>query len=87
MIEYFKEHDLRKIAKKIALEEGRKSIHYEAIGSRIKLGMKKLEKVKEDATEIDKSLDLYLKVFRILNKHNSLYNTQSKKKVNLEIRG
>jgi hypothetical protein len=88
MIEYFKEHDLRKIAKKIAFEEGRKSIHYEAIGSRIKLGMRKLEKLKEDLTvQSDKSLDLYLKVFRILNKHNSLYSTQSKKKVSLELKG
>lgn len=85
MIEYFKEHDLRKIALKIAELENRSSIHYEAIGSRIKLGMKKLEKVQEEAH--DKHLDLYLKVFKILNQHNSLYNTQSKKKVNFELKG
>jgi hypothetical protein len=87
MLEYFKEHDLRKIAVKIAKMENRKDIHYEAIGSRIKLGMKKLEKVKEDETDHDKHLDLYLRVFKILNQHNSLYTTQSKKKVSFELKG
>lgn len=83
MIEYFKDHDLRKIAKTIRKIEGKnRPIPYEAIGSRIKLGMKKLKWMVE-AVEVENPVkvraELYFKVFSILKKHNSLYHSQSKK--------
>ena len=87
MMEYFKGHDLRKIAKKISVDENRKrQIHYEAIGSRIKLGLKKLTSLKNDKNEeIKKHAQLYFEVFSALKRHNSLHHTQSKKKIDKEI--
>lgn len=90
MIEYFKEHDLRKIAKTISELEGRKKqINYEAIGSRIKLGLRKL-KVLREATqeqEVKDKANLYFEIFSILKRNNSLHHTQSKKRVKKEICG
>ena len=87
MVEYFKEHDLRKIVKKISkMENRKKEIHYEAIGSRIKLGIKRLEALKNsDDSTIREKADLYFQVFNILKKYNSLHHTQGKKKINTEI--
>jgi hypothetical protein len=86
MMEYFKEHDLRKIAKKIGKSEGKEGLLYESIGSRIKLGLKKLAFYKK-STDLQLSKDsiLYHKVFSLLKKYNSLYHTQSKKKVCKEL--
>jgi len=88
MIEYFKEHDLRKIVEKISKLENRKKLtSYEAIGSRIKLGLKRLKLLKEsDDEEVRNSADLYFRIFTILKKHNSLYHTQSKKQISKEIK-
>ena len=88
MIEYFKVHDLRKIAKTICKMEGKKNIFYEAIGSRIKLGLKRLKMLK-DSTDpsVAKKAELYHKVFSYLKKYNSLYHTQSKKRGQTEIVG
>jgi len=90
MVEYFKEHDLRKISKIIAKLEGKnKKIHYEAIGSRIKLGMKKLNALIENESieiKIREKAKLYYKIFYYLKKHNSLHHTQSKKMISREIK-
>lgn len=87
MIEYFKEHDLRKIVSKISkLENRKKEIHYEAIGSRIKLGIKRLDVLrKSKKLEISEKANLYFRVFTILKKNNSLHHTQGKMKVSSEI--
>jgi hypothetical protein len=87
MIEYFKEHDLRRIVKRISDAEHRtKVLNYIAIGSRIKLGIKRLAFLKENEDpEIKKKADLYHKIFTILKRHNSLYHTQSKKVINQEL--
>ena len=88
MIEYFKEHDLRKIAKIITkLEKRKKPITYEAIGSRIKLGLKKLNALKNVTKdlEIKRNAELYYEIFSILKRNNSLHHTQSKKLVKKEI--
>jgi hypothetical protein len=86
MIAYFQEHDLRKIAKKIGKLEGKEDLLYESIGSRIKLGIKKLESLKDDKNiQISKDAVLYYKVFSLLKKYNSLYHTQSKKQVSEEL--
>ena len=88
MIEYFKEHDLRKIAKKISIAEGRKrSLHYKSICSRVNLGLKRLSELKDvvEDKEIKQLALLYYKVFKILKRYNSLYHTQSKKIVHEEI--
>lgn len=87
MIEYFKDHDLRRIAKKItAIENRKKQIKYEAIGSRIKLGLKKIKRLiqSKDKQTSEKS-KLYCTVFGYLKKYNSLHHTQSKKQVSAEI--
>jgi len=83
MVEYFKNHDLRKIAKKIGEDEGKPGLLYESIGSRIKLGIKRLEALKK--TQNSSEAALYFKVFSLLKKYNSLYHTQSKKKVGKEL--
>jgi len=86
MMEYFKDHDLRRIAKKIGLSEGKPNLLYESIGSRIKLGLKRLEYLKKSScSSLVKEASLYYKVFSLLKKYNSLYHTQSKKKVGNEI--
>jgi hypothetical protein len=86
MIEYFKEHDLRKIAKKIGKFEGKDELLYESIGSRIKLGLKRLTMLqKSEDEQLAKEASLYYKVFSLLKKFNSLYHTQSKKTVSKEI--
>lgn len=89
MIEYFKEHDLRHITKRISATEGKtKVLSYISIGKRISLGMKKLEKIKDssaDNTDLKTKATLYFDVFLILKKHNSLYHTQSKKELNHEL--
>jgi hypothetical protein len=86
MIEYFKEHDLRKIAKKIAILEGKKEVVYEAIGSRITLGTLKLKELTSaKCQEVRTKAKLYFNVFSILRKYNSLYHTQSKRKISTEI--
>lgn len=83
MIEYFNEHDLRKIAKKITIMEGKnKPIPYEAICSRIKFGIKKIKSLSKD----NEKAKLYTEVFSILKKYNSLYHTQSKKKNYSEVK-
>lgn len=88
MLEYFKNHDLRKIAKKISsMEDRKKPINYEAIGSRIKLGLRKIKNLK-DSTEneqLKQKAELYFEVFKTLKKYNSLHHTQSKKDVTKEI--
>ena len=69
MLEYFKEHDLRKIAVIISKKEGRsKTITYEAIGSRIKLGLKKIRILKETTKDDDvkKRAILYFDIFSAL---------------------
>lgn len=88
MMEYFKEHDLRKIAKKIVILEKRdRPIHYEAIGSRIKLGLRKIKFLKENVNDEDlkKRASLYFEIFYTLKKYNSLHHTQSKKPISKEI--
>jgi hypothetical protein len=86
MIEYFKDHDLRRIAKKIGKSEGKPDLLYESIGSRIKLGLKRLEYLKKSSSaSLAREASLYHKVFSLLKKYNSLYHTQSKKKVSDEI--
>jgi Sigma-70, region 4 len=86
MLEYFKDHDLRRIAKKIGKDEGKISLLYESIGSRIKLGLKRLDYLKKSSnTALSREAGLYHKVFSLLKKYNSLYHTQSKKRVNKEI--
>jgi hypothetical protein len=88
MIEYFKDHDLRRIAKTVAKIEGKENLLYESIGSRIKLGLKRLEfLMKSSNPELAKDATLYHKVFALLKKYNSLYHTQSKKKISKEISG
>lgn len=85
MIEYFKDHDLRRIAKKIGKDEGNLSLTYESIGSRIKLGLKRLEVLKKSSSfSLAKEASLYYKVFSLLKKYNSLYHTQSKKQIDDE---
>jgi hypothetical protein len=88
MIEYFKEHDLRKIAQKISKMENRKTpLFYEGIGSRIKLGIKKLKtltKSKDPEVRI-KAKYYHDEIFCILKKYNSLHHTQSKKSISKEI--
>jgi len=86
MIEYFKDHDLRRIAKKIGKLEGKVDLLYESIGSRIKLGLKRLDYLKKSSSaSLVREATLYHKVFSLLKKYNSLYHTQSKKKVGREI--
>lgn len=86
MIEYFKDHDLRRIAKKIGKAEGKIDLLYESIGSRIKLGLKRLDYLKKSSNvTLSREATLYHKVFSLLKKYNSLYHTQSKKKVGKEI--
>lgn len=86
MMEYFKDHDLRRIAKKIGKAEGKEGLLYESIGSRIKLGLKRLDYLKKSSnSSLVKEATLYHKVFSLLKKYNSLYHTQSKKKVSKEI--
>jgi len=86
MLMYFKEHDLRKIAKKIGEAEGKEGLLYESIGSRIKLGIKKLVLLKNSTDpQLAKDALLYHKVFSLLKKYNSLYHTQSKKTVGKEL--
>jgi hypothetical protein len=86
MIEYFKDHDLRRIAKKIGKSEGKIDLLYESIGSRIKLGLKRLDYLKKSSNEsLSKEASLYHQVFSLLKRYNSLYHTQSKKKVGKEI--
>jgi hypothetical protein len=86
MMEYFKDHDLRRIAKKIGKAEGKVDLLYESIGSRIKLGLKKLDFLKKSSNvTLAREAELYHKVFTLLKKYNSLYHTQSKKKVSREI--
>ena len=86
MIEYFKDHDLRRIAKKIGKAEGKIDLLYESIGSRIKLGLKRLDYLKKSSNStLCREATLYHKVFSLLKKYNSLYHTQSKKKVSKEI--
>jgi hypothetical protein len=88
MIEYFKDHDLRRIAKTVAKIEGKENLLYESIGSRIKLGLKRLEFLKKSSNPaLAKDATLYHKVFALLKKYNSLYHTQSKKKISKEISG
>ncbi|MDD5649671.1 MAG: hypothetical protein PHF86_04525 [Candidatus Nanoarchaeia archaeon] len=85
MIEYFKDHDLRKIAKKIGASEGKPDLLYESIGSRIKLGLKRLNYLKKSSSQqMSREASLYFKVFSLLKKYNSLYHTQSKKKIKEE---
>ena len=86
MMEYFKDHDLRRIAKKVGKMEGKIDLLYESIGSRIKLGLKRLEILKK-SKDIHESREasLYYKVFSLLKKYNSLYHTQSKKIVEDEL--
>jgi len=86
MLAYFKNHDLRKIAKEIGELEGKEGLLYESIGSRIKLGLKKLALLKKSVDDqLAKDATLYHKVFSLLKKYNSLYHTQSKKKVDKEL--
>lgn len=86
MLEYFKEHDLRKIAKKISVIENRKDIHYEAIGSRIKLGLKRIKSLTTSfEPELKKDALFFYEIFKILKSYNSLHHTQSKKQINQEI--
>jgi hypothetical protein len=86
MIEYFKDHDLRRIAKKIGKLEGKPNLLYESIGSRIKLGIKRLESLKDSLDpQLSQEAILYYKVFSLLKKYNSLYHTQSKKKISEEL--
>jgi hypothetical protein len=86
MIEYFKDHDLRRITKKIKKLENKESLTYESIGSRIKLGLKKLKNLKDTKeVEVGEAATLYYEVFSLLKKYNSLYHTQSKKTVSKEI--
>jgi len=86
MMEYFKDHDLRRIAKKIGKIEGKPDLLYESIGSRIKLGLKRLDYLRKSSnSSLAKESVLYYKVFSLLKKYNSLYHTQSKKVVREEI--
>jgi hypothetical protein len=86
MLEYFKDHDLRRIAKKIGKAEGKPDLLYESIGSRIKLGLKRLEYLKKSSSvSLAREAAIYYKVFSLLKKYNSLYHTQSKKTVQKEI--
>jgi hypothetical protein len=86
MMEYFKDHDLRRIAIKIGKSEGKDGLLYESIGSRIKLGLKRLDYLKKSSSlSLSREATLYHKVFSLLKKYNSLYHTQSKKKVSKEI--
>jgi hypothetical protein len=90
MLEYFKEHDLRNIAKKITIIENKKKlIPYEAIGSRIKLGIKTIESLKDMVEDVEtkKNANFYFEVFTILKSYNSLHHTQSKKSLPQEIVG
>lgn len=86
MLEYFKDHDLRRIAKKIGKSEGKPDLLYESIGSRIKLGLKRLDYLKKSSSQsIAREATIYHKVFSLLKKYNSLYHTQSKKKIQKEL--
>lgn len=86
MIEYFKDHDLRRIAKTVAKLEGKEGLLYESVGSRIKLGLRRLESLKKSSSpQLVQDATLYHKVFALLKKYNSLYHTQSKKKISKEI--
>jgi hypothetical protein len=88
MLEYFKDHDLRRIAKKIGKSEGKPDLLYESIGSRIKLGLKRLDYLKKSSSSsLSREAALYYKVFSLLKQYNSLYHTQSKKKIRKEISG
>lgn len=89
MLEYFHVHDLGKIAHTITkMEHRKKEIHYEAIGSRIKLGIKKLEELsKSENSEEAIKAKKYFDVFTCLKRYNSLYHSQSKKKVKRVIEG
>jgi predicted transcriptional regulator len=86
MVEYFKEHDLKKIAKKISIIENRTHL-YESMKSRIKLGMKKLKLIikSNDNENLVKDAKFYLEIFTILTYYKSLHHTQSKKQVPKEI--
>lgn len=87
MLEYFKDHDLRRVAEKVTLiEKRKKKIVYESIGSRIKLGIKKLKSLsKNENKEIAEKALMYYHIFTSLKKYNSLHHTQSKKSVSLDI--
>lgn len=88
MIEYFKYHDLRKIAKNISKIENRKTpLFYEGIGSRIKLGIKKLKALakSKDLDVKQKAKYYYEDIFLILKKYNSIHHSQSKKLSSKEI--
>lgn len=90
MMEYFKIHDLNRIAVKISkIEKRSNTLTYRTIGERILLGIKTLKEIAgSDKTKdpvLVKKANLYYKIFRILKKYNSLHHTQSKKNVDIEL--
>jgi len=85
MVEYFKDHDLKNIARKISKIEGKTHL-YESMKSRIKLGIKKLKSlIKSKDPEIKEKSKFYLEVFTILTFYKSLHHTQSKKQIPKEL--
>lgn len=86
MLEYFKVHDLRKILPTINSIENSKIMTYNAIGNRIKLGIKKLKFLKNSSDKIiaDKA-ELYYKTFLLLKEHNSIRTSQTKKTIPFEL--
>jgi len=84
MIEYFKEHDLKKATDNIIIIENKKMTN-RTIGIRITLGVKKLRNIQNDGTERYETAQKYLKIFKILQQYNSLYCTQSRVKLKPEL--
>ncbi len=84
MIEYFKEHDLKRATDNIIIIENKKMTN-RTVGIRITLGVKKLKNIPNDGTERYKTAQKYLKIFKILQQYNSLYCTQSRVKLKPEL--
>jgi len=84
MVEYFKEHDLKKATDNIIIIENKKMTN-RTVGIRITLGVKKIRNIPNDKSERYKTAQKYLKIFNILQQYNSLYCTQSRVKLKPEL--
>lgn len=84
MIEYFREHDLRKATQNIIKVEN-KNMTNRTVGIRITLGVKNLQQLSNIKDEKYKDVKKYLEIFQILQQYNSLYCTQSRVKLNQEL--
>ena len=85
MIEYFREHDLKKATDNIIIIEKRNMTN-RTIGIRITLGVKKIKQIQEtsEGNTFEKA-NKYLKIFNILQQYNSLYCSQSRVKLKSEL--